>query len=339
MIKIGAKILLFSFLFVQCSLTEVPYQTVKGRTMGTTYSIIYQGAENMKSDIDRLLMEINDEVSTYIPSSTISQYNISTSEFEIDSTSNHFMINWEASGKIYQETQGFFDPSVMPLINYWGFGYTSKEARTKVDSNFVEEMMKGVGFSKFQKSGSIFTKPSPDAQLDFSAIAKGYAVDAISDLLNNNEIENYLVEIGREVFTKGQNIQGKKWKIGLSTPDSEAAMDEISLVISVSDRGVASSGNYRNFHIVEGKKYGHTIDPYTGYPSLNDLLGITVISMSCMDSDAYATAFMAMGLEKSMKLVEELPRVEACFFYSDQEGKIIKKYSNGFIQYVAGREE
>ena len=199
MIKIRAKILLFSFLFVQCSLTEVPYQTVKGRTMGTTYSIIYQGAENMKSDIDRLLMEINDEVSTYIPSSTISQYNISTSEFEIDSTSNHFMINWEASGKIYQETQGFFDPSVMPLINYWGFGYTSKEARTKVDSNFVEEMMKGVGFSKFQKSGSIFTKPSPDAQLDFSAIAKGYAVDAISDLLNNNEIENYLVEIGRLV--------------------------------------------------------------------------------------------------------------------------------------------
>ncbi|MDG2450624.1 MAG: FAD:protein FMN transferase, partial [Saprospiraceae bacterium] len=227
----------------------------------------------------------------------------------------------------------------MPLINYWGFGYTEKKARSEIDSTAVEKMMKGVGLDKIIDSESFLYKPIPSSQLDFIAIAKGYAVDALAESLEEKGCKNYLVEVGREVYAKGLNVSGQKWKVGISTPSSEAAIDDISRVVELTDSGVASSGNYRNFYIVDGKKYGHTIDPHTGYPSLNDLLGTTVISKSCMRSDAYATAFLAMGLERASILVEELDEVEACFFYSNQEGTIIKKYSNGFIQYVAGSEK
>tara|TARA_B100000497_G_C7694325_1_gene423332 strand:+ start:3991 stop:5010 length:1020 start_codon:yes stop_codon:yes gene_type:complete len=339
MIRYSICIFFISLLHTNCSLPKAPYQSIKGKTMGTTYSIIYQGRDDIKGDVDVLLKDINSEVSTYITSATISQYNESETVFVIDTGKQHFVKNWNASKIVYKETEGFFDPSVMPLINYWGFGYTEKKARSEIDSTAVEKMMKGVGLDKIIDSESFLYKPIPSAQLDFSAIAKGYAVDALAESLEEKGCKNYLVEVGREVYAKGLNVSGQKWKVGISTPSSEAAIDDISRVVELTDSGVASSGNYRNFYIVDGKKYGHTIDPHTGYPSLNDLLGTTVISKSCMRSDAYATAFLAMGLERASILVEELDEVEACFFYSNQEGTIIKKYSNGFIQYVAGSEK
>ena len=307
--------------------------------MGTTFSVIYQGNKNLKAEIDNLLIDINDEVSTYIPSSIISKYNQSDSIFLLDTAKHHFLTNWITSKEIYAQTRGFFDPTVMPLTNYWGFGYSEKVARTEVDSMQVKEMMKGVGLNKIKEKDLALIKPTSDAQLDFSAIAKGYAVDAIAHLLNNSGSRNYLVEVGREVYAKGVSVKGEKWKIGISTPVSEAALDDISMVLELTKEGVASSGNYRNFYIVEGKKYGHTLDPHTGYPSLNELLGTTVISDDCMTADAYATAFMSMGLVRASKQLEQLEGVNACFFYSDQNGNILKKYSDGFIQYIAGDGE
>ncbi|MEE9373041.1 MAG: FAD:protein FMN transferase [Saprospiraceae bacterium] len=333
---ISICVVLFTLL-LGCAIPDA-YQSVKGTTMGTTYSVIYQGHDSFKSDIDELLVEINNEVSTFISSSDISKYNQTDSTFEMDVNSQHFLKNWEKSIQIYNQSDGYFDPSLMPLINYWGFGYKEKVPRVSVDSTAVSEMMKSVGLNKIEKKGTQLIKPNSSAQLDFSAIAKGYAVDAIAQSLHQKKVKNYLVEVGREVYAKGQNPRGGKWKIGINTPLEKADLNEIEMVIEISNNGVASSGNYRNFYIVGKKKYGHTINPHSGYPSLNDMLATTVVAENSMTADAHATGFMAMGLEKAIGIVEELENVEACFFYSDKNGAINKKYSNGFIQYVAGEK-
>ena len=152
----------------------------------------------------------------------------------------------------------------------------------------------------------------------------------------NEEFTNFLVEIGGENKAKGLNQDSLKWSIGLNTPKSDAALNDFILVLELSGQAVATSGNYRNFYTVDGKTYGHTINPKTGYPSLNELLSVSVVAEDCMSADAYATAFLAMGLEKAKLLVEEIDGAEACFFIEGEDGNINKIFSDGFIQYVRG---
>ncbi len=323
------------FLFTSCDRFNT-YFAIKGETMGTTYTITLYSKEDYTNQIGNLLKEINNHVSTYIPDSDISRFNNADSVFILRKTGkDHFLINFEKSKKISRNTDGYFDPTVMPLVNYWGFGYQNKEARIEVDSTAVDSLMQIVGFHKIIHNRGELRKSNTAVQLDFSAIAKGYAVDEISRLFEKNGVENYLVEVGGEVFAQGLNKKGSEWRLGLNTPKAEAALTDYEIIIKLSGKGIASSGNYRNFYEVDGKKYGHIINPKTGYPSLNELLAATVIATDCMTADAYATAFMAMGLDKAIEIANKNDELVACFFTSNADGIIKREYSDGFIHYVA----
>ncbi len=317
------------------------YHKVTGDTMGTYYTLTYELPSSspttlIKEKVDHLLIEINDEVSTYIDSSIISQFNIAEKGYHIDDHQGHFVTNLEVSSDIYEETDGYFDPTVMPLVNYWGFGYTPKRPVSQIDSAAVDSIMNHIGFDKLSyrsKQGQVSIQPF-DGQLDYSAIAKGYAVDLIAQLLDDQGAHNYYVEIGGELKVKGLNHKGKKWVIGINTPAEGAALDDLIEYLSISNKGMASSGNYRNYHEVRGRKYGHTINPKTGYPEQNELLAVTVIADDCMTADALATACMTMGFDLARKLITTKQGIEACFFTGSSEGAITKTYSDGFIQYV-----
>ncbi len=324
------------------------YHKLSGKTMGTTYNITYQGdlPQKVQQEIDQLLIQINQEVSTYIDTSFISQFNQSDGILVLQNTRNrfqtntHFRTNFEAAQKIYDKTQGAFDPTVMPLVNYWGFGYTPKRKVTAVDSQKVSELLKTVGFDKVsirfseEENTVSVVKENPKSQLDFSALAKGYGVDAIGKLLEEKKVQNYFVEIGGETLAKGQNAKGKKWRIGINTPEETASTQAIFSVVELSNNAIATSGNYRNYHEVNGKKYGHTINPKTGFPEMNTTLSASVLAPDCMTADAYATAFMTMGYQKALELTESLPNLESYLIFANEKGEMETVMSSGMKQYL-----
>ena len=323
---------------------QSPYVSLQGETMGTYYRVTYSDAEerNFQSEIDELLRIINLEVSTYIDHSTISTFNKSDGSLQmsynpesqqIDNYPNtHFLANFKAAQKIYLKTDGYFDPTVMPLVNYWGFGYTEKKKVQNVDSIQVDSLLQLIGMDKIQLSGSgddvQLIKNQSQLQLDFSAIAKGYAVDAIARMLSQGKkVEHYLVDIGGEVVAKGKNSKGKFWTIGINLPKEGAAVDAIQTAVPLKNRALATSGNYRNFYEVDGIKYSHTISPKTGFPERNTLLSASVFATDCMTADAYATAFMVMGLDKAFDLASQTEELEAYFIYSTDKGEMAVKYT------------
>lgn len=308
-----------------------------GRTMGTSYNITYVDSvqRDLKPQVDDLLEEINLDVSTYIEESFISRFNRSQLVVRLDSaTANpHFQTVFTRSREIYADTKGYFDPTVMPLVNYWGFGYTEKKAVTEVDSVKVDSLKNSVGLNKLSRSETegqiIFYKEDVQIQLDFSAIAKGYGVDAVGEIMEKAGIQNYLVEIGREVRARGQNSRGTWWTIGINTPREDAGLNDLIAVVPLRDQSVATSGNYRNYYEVNGLKYGHQINPLTGYPEQNNLLSVSVFAEDCMTADGYATALMVMGLEKALQFVEARQELEAVFVYGAADGKMKVKVSSG----------
>ncbi|HFC01189.1 MAG TPA: FAD:protein FMN transferase [Phaeodactylibacter sp.] len=346
--------LLFLVLFFSCknetttsstqnktSISKPQYLKIAGQTMGTTYHITYQHdfGKNFKKEVDSILVEINQAVSTYIPDSEISKFN--QNKKVNFSKNNHFQNVFLAARKIFETTEGYFDPTVMPLVNYWGFGYTEKKAVTKVDSLQVNALLGNVGLEKINsfatemvdgKSKEVFfpKKINDKVQLDFSAIAKGYAVDVVADFFQKQKIKNYLVEIGGELRTHGKNPKGKRWTTAINTPKINARLTDFEAIISVDNKAVATSGNYRNFHEMNGKWYGHEINPKTGFPEKSNLLSVTVMAEDCMTADAYATAMMVMGLEKSKALADRLKNIDAFFIFANEAGELETVFTEGF---------
>ena len=327
--------------------------------MGTTYAITYDHsmASIPKRAIDSLLTEINLSVSTYIDTSTISRINrpgtaaekISILENGKKATQEriripadtHFIENYKVALDIWRQSDGFFDATVMPLVNYWGFGYTPKEPVTKTDTAKVNAIMNKVGMEKItltdNASEMVIIKPS-ETELDFSALAKGYAVDAITTFISDRGVHNILVEIGGEISATGTNPQGQPWRVGLNKPKPEASLTEVTEIITLSDISLASSGNYRNFHEVDGKKYGHEINPKSGYPQETDVLGVSILAPTCMEADAVSTACMIMGLESSLTFLEDRQHLEGCLFTSDAQGHIVSHTTTGFDRYLDKKE-
>lgn len=334
-----AIIISFTFLFCSCHQVD-EYHKISGETMGTYYTVTFSSGQNpasVKIKIDSLLVSINDDVSTYIPASTISMFNVSLGNIVVPVSKTHFIVNFLKAKEIYEISDGFFDPTVMPLVNYWGFGYTPHDMVTIVDSMKVDSIIRYVGFQniKYSLSESAYSFDDNSVQLDFSAIAKGYAVDQVGDLLKSIGSKNYMVEIGGEVVTLGVNPGGQNWVIGINTPKDEAKLTDLIEYLSLTGVGLASSGNYRNYHESKGVKYGHTINPKTGFPEKNELLAVSVIADDCMTADALATACMVMGFEKAQNFINNIDDVSACFFTGAADGSIQTVYSNGFIQFVA----
>ena len=219
------------------------------------------------------------------------------------------------------------------MVNAWGFGFKNGDFP---DSLQIDNLRTLIGYNRVQLIDGRIEKEDERLLLNCSAIAKGYAVDVIAQLLNRNGVKNYLVDIGGEIVAKGRNSRDGLWRIGVNKPveDSLSVNQEIQTVLQLTDRAMATSGNYRNFYYKDGKKYAHTIDPRTGYPVEHNLLSATVIAADCMTADALATAFMVMGLDGAKAYIKQHPEIDVYLIYSDEEGNYQMFYSDGMWNYI-----
>lgn len=299
---------------------------VQGTTMGTiAYNVKYldRKQRNFKKQIDSLLRDFNQSLSTYIPDSEISTFNL---KGKVNFQLPYFYDVLEASKRVNEVTGGAFDPTVGPLIDAWGFG---DGKFIGPDSSQVDSLMEFVGLDKINFDNNYAVKTVPGVKLNFSAIAKGQAIDVVGDWLSTQGLKNYMVEIGGEVRAQGKNVEGDYWTIGIEVPD-EKRIGGLFDALHLENQGMATSGNYRNFRILEdGRKVAHTINPSTGYPKMQTLLSATVLAPNCMLADAYATACMVLGKEKSIALIESDPTLECYLIFADENGETQTYLSKG----------
>ena len=309
------------FLFiVACNSNKTDLQVLQGNAIGTTYSLKYIASKNTNFElkIDNLIKAVNKSTSTYIPSSDISKINNGDTSIVVDAI---FEEVFNKSEKIYNETDGDFDPTVGVLVNAWGFGPGTKI--NNLDSLKIDSLLTYVGFNKVSLSNKKVTKLYPEIYIDFNAIGKGYLVDLIARQFETANIENYMVEIGGEIRVKGKNQKDEFWKIAIENPNEDGTRS-FATIIQLKDEAMATSGNYRKYRTTaDGKKYVHTINAKTGYASESNLLSASVISNGdCADVDGYATAFMAMGLDKSIAFLEQHTELKAFLIYAHENGEI-----------------
>ena len=233
--------------------------------------------------------------------------------------------------EISKETDGAFDITVAPLVNAWGFGFKNGEHPT---AHTIDSLLATIGYQRVALVGSKVVKKDRRTMLDCSSIAKGYGCDRVAQLLRDKGISNFMVEIGGEVVTQGINPERLPWKIGVTKPidDSLNTNNQIQTVLNVTDKAMATSGNYRNFYYKNGKKYAHTIDPKTGYPVQHNILSATVLAADCTTADAYATAFMVLGMERSQAILQKHPELMAYFIYTDHKGNNAVWFTKGLIK-------
>ena len=300
----------------------MPYQHDEGQIFGTFYHITYQNDSSIQTDILAELQKVDNALSMFNKESIISHINSG----ENVETNEMFESVFNLAEKISDNTDGAFDITVAPLVNAWGFGFKTGNPPTK---QTVDSLRAIVGYKKVKLANHRITKTDARVMLDCSAIAKGYGCDVVARLLDKRGIKNYMVEIGGEVVTHGISEKRLPWKIGVTKPsdDSLNVNNELQTVLNVKDRAMATSGNYRNFYYRGGKKYAHTIDPATGYPVQHSILSATVLAKCCAEADAYATAFMVMGMEKAKKVLEKHPELMAYLIYSDDKGNLQVWYS------------
>lgn len=337
-----------SLLLFSCKESDVPYYHISGPTMGTKYDITLQASnpEKIQISTDSILDHFNLSMSLYIDSSTLILFNQADSIFCFDSKKDpYFEPVFNFSKEVNQKTEGAFDPSIAPLVNYYGFGYKEKKKVTNIDTSKINEYLKLMVFSELvlekKDNGEICVKkPNKDVLLDFNAISPGYVADVIYNFYVSIGIRNFMINIGGEMRTLGQNNRGQDWIIGINKPSEGASPTDIELPLRITNKALATSGNYRNAYDSKGQKYAHIINPKTGMSQPSDILSATVIAEECIAADAYATAFMVLGLEKSLLLLEQLNGIEACFIY-DKEGDGIFEFkiSNGFSKYYLHNEQ
>lgn len=307
------------------------YYQDQGEIFATGYHIKYAYNRSLKEEIVAELNRFDMSLNPFKENSVITKVN-RNEPVELDS---FFLEVFRRSEEISRATDGKFDITVSPFINAWGFGFQNMD---NVTPETIDSLKDFVGYEKISvdAAGNI-VKTDPRVQINTSAIAKGYACDVVANLLKSYGIENYMVEIGGEITAKGVNDKGECWRIGIDKPidDATGMLHDLQTVLSLCNKSMATSGNYRNYYIKEGKKYAHTIDPLTGYPSQRDILGATVIADDCMTADAYATAFMVMGLERSIEKARELSGLYYYFIYEKPDGSFGIKYSEGFEQFFA----
>ena len=317
-------LLLVVFFVLSSCKDERTVESVKleGLAFGTTFHITYFAANgnNFSNSIDSLFHTVNKSLSTYITNSDISRINNGDSTVVVD---DYFIEVFKKSSVINKETEGVFDPTIGVLVNAWGFG--PEKSLKNLDSAKVKQLLNLVGFNKVKLLKNKIIKANDSIYFDFNAIAKGYAVDVAGRFLEDQNINNYLIEIGGELRSRGQNIiKNKPWKVGIENPNFDGTRS-IEKTVELNDEAMATSGNYRKFKIdsITGKKYAHIINSKTGYPAESNLLSVSVIAeLDCADVDAYATAIMAMPLEKAKTFLENRIDLKGFIIYSDINGEV-----------------
>ncbi|MEO7264280.1 MAG: FAD:protein FMN transferase [Ferruginibacter sp.] len=306
------------YMLLSCSNSGSKLIKVEGSAQGTTYHISYiaEDNENYKSAFDSLLRKIDTSFSTYLPVSIISRINKNDSTAVAD---KYFTDVFNKAMEVSQQTGGLFDVTVAPLVNAWGFGFTKKAT---IDSAMIDSLRRLTGYKMVKLESGKIVKAIPGLMLDFNAIGQGYSVDVLAAFLENKGTHNYLVELGGELIAKGKKYK-EEWTVGIDQPnDSVIEERTLQAIIKLNNRALSTSGNYRQFYVENGQKFAHTIDPRTGYPAKQNILSATVLANDCTTADAYATAFMVMGLDKAKQFLTEHKalNLEVYFIY-DENGK------------------
>ena len=286
------------------------YYKLEGTVFHTIYHITYQGERDYHDEIKQLFKEFDGSLSMFNDTSIITRMNNCDTSVVAN---RYFRHVFTKAMEVSEATGGAFDITVAPLVNLWGFGFKNSD---NVSQAAIDSILQFVGYKTvhLDEEGHLH-KDDPRTIMDASSIAKGYMSDVVADFLREQGVENYMVEIGGEVALNGVNPKGSRWSIGINKPtdDSTQVNSELQDILYMSEGGVATSGNYRNFYYKDGKKFAHTIDPHTGYPIQQDILSSTVIARDCMTADAYATAFMVLGKEKAMEVLAKDTTLMAYF--------------------------
>jgi len=308
-----------------------------GQTMGTSYSIRIAGRvkrsllKQLTQQIESELLEVNRQMSTWDPDSEISRFNHSTSTDAIRVSADFAWVVARAL-EFSETTEGAFDPTLQPLLNLWGFGSEGAEHGIPSDA----DILAAKAATGWQEISVIppdrLSKRRSDLSLALGAIAKGYGVDAVARILDDEGFDNWFVEIGGEVMVQGRNPEGVPWKIGIQYPDTNPLDDRLQGILHISAGAVATSGDYRNYMEVDGVIYSHILDPRTGRTALSDTASVTVYASNCTDADAMATALFVMGAAEGLQWIEKRPEAEAMFLQRDGSGEIIERFSSGFAE-------
>ena len=319
------------FLLLTCSCsTEYKRISVEGVALGTFYNIHYYNTDeiNYKFQIDSLLEEFNKTASIYDNASIISNINNNISM----TTNEMFRDIFNKSMQISKLSEGAFDITVSPLVNAWGFGLSDT---INVSQELTDSVIEFVGYKLISIENDLVIKQNPLTTINMNGIAKGYAVDLIAEFLEKKEIYSYIVEIGGEIKAGKNKPDGSKWVVAIEKPAPHfLTPQEEHKRIYINDIAMATSGSYRNYIEKDGKKYSHTIDPFTGYPVSHSLLNVTVLAKDCITADALATAFMVLGVEKSIDICESLQDIEAYFISAGKNDNWEIKATSGFKKFL-----
>ena len=308
---------------------ELQLYKFSGQAQGSYYAITYcsDHYENLQPVVDSLFRQFDRSVSAYIPNSLLSRLNNNDSTAMADSI---FQIIFKKSMEVSSNTGGAFDITVGPLVNAWGFGFSKK---ANVNQAMVDSLLPLVGYQKVQLLNGQLIKTDPRIRIDFDAIAQGYTSDWLGQFFEARGIHNYLIDVGGEVLGKGLKPDGNIWNVAIEMPAKKADDEQkIQAVIKLKDKAISTSGSYRKYYEENGSRYSHFIDPFNGFPVKHNLLSVSVIAKDCITADAYATAFMVMGLEKSKDFLLKHPEIDAYFISDDLKGWFCVYYTSGFDQ-------
>jgi thiamine biosynthesis lipoprotein len=330
--------LVFLLILISTGCPATKEVSFSGNTMGTTYNIkiitsYFDGMDGLKQEIDNRLDEINRSMSVYIKDSEISLLNQSPPSKPM-AVSRDFLMVIKTAEKLYRQTEGSWDGTVGPLVNLWGFG-TAGNSREVPPRQEIEKLLLNTGFDNIQIiENKYLSKKKTGISLDLGSIAKGYGVDQIAKLIQDKGIKNYLVEIGGEVYAEGYRKDGGKWRIGINKPEKGTPFYQIYKIVSLYNKAMATSGDYRNFFEKNGKIYSHIIDPKTGYPVSNRVVSVSIIADSCTYADGLATAVMVMGPQKGIDLINRLENIEGLIIVMENDGRLTDHVSKGFDLYL-----
>ncbi len=323
----GLSFLVLGLLLANCQAPRPTYTQLQGNAQGTTFHIVY--ADSLSRDfsvpVDSIFRVIDRSMSLWDSTSIISLLNANRPGIRADPHfTNVFRKAWEVS----DQTDGYFDCTVGPLVKAWGFSY--KKGLAPPDSAQVDSLLQRIGYQKVQLQRGKLIEQTPHTEIDFNAIAQGYTSDVLALFFQKNGIKNYMVEVGGEVRAEGRNERGEIWRIGIDKPvDNADAGRPLQAVVSLKNKSLATSGSYRKFAERDGHRFSHAIDPHTGFPITHNLLSISVLADDCMTADAYATAFLVMGLEKAIPLAKA-KGLEIYGISAGKDGAFVVYQSAGF---------
>ena len=321
------------FFMAACSMKTT--DRFAGRTMGTTYHIQvvasrFQPTAYLAERIQARLAEINRSMSTYLPDSEISRFNAMGTAPERICVSGDFFQVLAVAADLFRLTGGAWDGTVAPLVNLWGFGPAPQKGAAPA-GQAIARVLEQVGFDRILTDpDGCLSKSTPEVTLDLASIAKGYGVDAVADLIRNEGFQDFLVEIGGEVFASGRRPDGNAWRVGINRPDPSAPANQVYRALSLTGKALATSGDYRNFFIQNDVRYSHLIDPRSGYPVGNGVVSASVIAPTCTLADGLATALAVMGPEAGLALVNTIDGIDCLIVVHDAQGRLVDHASSGF---------